>query len=410
MAELLSLPGVKGNYAIGLGWRHEDVVPKAKALKAMAEEKGQWGVVYATSAGAIQAGFCEPIEGAKSPRGIKALAAVIADAHPQPWLGTFDLGNGLHWLLAVRDSNEVIPDGDVVGTLEAIQHAREKHLPLGDWNEVAGTLSDLADIARATRRQPALRDLKGSSWVLWAGVALGTAAILAAGGAWYFHQLQVEAERQAQLAAARARAAAVRQRQQVVVLPWTLLPAPSSVLTACEHAWNEQPLALSGSVLVSWTCSVSAEGTAVNVAWKRYGGTASEMPGAMTTPDSSSEQRAYPKPDMGLPALATTDKPAETAAWDMAQAYSVPLVLVAAKAPAVLPGSDGASQPVPAWLSKTATFEQPAPPWLTIDAQALDLVPGLRVTEVTFNVDKNMWSSTGSLYSLPVAPAAADKA
>ncbi len=242
MAELLSLPGVKGTYAIGLGWRHEDAIPKAKALKAMAEEKGRWGVVYKTSADAIQAGFCDPIEGAKSPRGIKALAAVVADAHPQPWLGTYDLGNGLHWLLAVRDGNEVIPDGDVVGTLEAIHQAREKHLPLGDWKEVAGTLSDLADIARATRKQPALRDLNGQSWVLWGGVAAGTAAILAAGGAWYWHQLQVEAERQAQLAAARAREAAMRQRQQVVVLPWTLLPAPSAVLSACDVRGTSSPL------------------------------------------------------------------------------------------------------------------------------------------------------------------------
>ncbi len=126
----------------------------------------------------------------------------------------------------------------------------------------------------------------------------------------------------------------------------------------------------------------------------------------MTTPDSSMEQRSYPKPDMGLPALATTDRPAEAAAWDMAQAYSVPLKLEAAKAPVVLPGSESTTQPAPAWLSKTATFLQPAPPWLTVDANALDLVPGLRVTEVTFTVDKNEWLTSGSLYSLPVASAA----
>ncbi|KAF7963340.1 hypothetical protein AWV80_10440 [Cupriavidus sp. UYMU48A] len=397
---------MKGTYAIGLGWRHEDTIPKAKALKAMAEEKGRWGVVYKTSADAIQAGFCDPIEGVKTPRGIKVLAAVVADAHPQPWLGTFDLGNGLHWLLAVRDGNEVIPDGDVVGTLEAIQLAREKHLPLGDWNQVAGTLSDLADIARASRNQPSLRELTGQSWVLWGGIAAGTAVILAAGGAWYWHQLQVEADRQAQLAAARAREAAMRQRQQVIVLPWTLLPAPSAVLSACERAWNEQSLARSGSAVASWTCSVSAEGTAITVVWKRYGGTASEMPGAMTTPDSSMEQRSYPKPEMGLPALATADRPAEAAAWDLAQAYSVPLKLEAAKAPVALPGSESTTQPAPAWQSKTATFVQPAPPWLTVDAHALDLVPGLRVTEVTFTMDKNEWLTSGSLYSLPVASAA----
>lgn len=406
MAELLSLPGVKGTYAIGLGWRHEDAIPKAKALKAMAEEKGRWGVVYKTSADAIQAGFCDPIEGAKSPRGIKALAAVVADAHPQPWLGTFDLGNGLHWLLAVRDGNEVIPDGDVVGTLEAIQLAREKHLPLGDWNQVAGTLSDLADIARASRNQPTLRELTGHSWVLWGGVAAGTAAFFVAVGAWYWHQMQVEAERQAQLAAARAREVAMRQRQQVVVLPWTLLPAPSVVLSTCERAWNEQPLARSGSALASWTCSVSAEGTAITVAWKRYGGTVSGMPGAMITPDSSMEQHSYPKSDMGLPALATTERPAETAVWDMAQAYNVPLKLEAAKAAVVLPGSDGGGKPPPAWQAKTASFLQPAPPWLTVNAQALDVVPGLRVTEVTFTADKNEWFTSGSLYSLPVASAA----
>ncbi|RWA55693.1 hypothetical protein AU476_06160 [Cupriavidus sp. UYMSc13B] len=406
MAQLLSLPGVKGTYAVGLAWRHEDAIPKAKALRELAAERGQWGIVYTTSAGAVQAGFCDPIDGVQSPRGVKALAAVVADAHPQPWMGIFDLGNDLYWLLAVRDGNEVIPDGDLVGTLEQVHSARDRHLPLGDWNERAGALDDLASIANVTAKQPVLRDLKGQPWALWGGLAGGLAAILAVGAVWYWHTQQVEAERQARLAAARAREAALRQRQQVVVLPWTLLPAASSALAACEQAWKDQALGRTGWILSSWKCAVSSDGASIVVNWTRKGGTAAEAPGTATNRDSALTQHALPKPDMGQPALATTERPAEIAAWTMAQTYAVPLQLMEEPGPKPIPGSsDGNPPPPPSWVAKTAIFDMVAPPWRVVDAQGLDMVPGLRLTEVTFNAATMVWSTAGKLYALPLAPA-----
>lgn len=61
---------------------------------------------------------------------IYSLAALLADSHKVPWAGAFDLGDGLWWYIAVRDNYGLMPDGDVVGTFEDIQQARQttRHL------------------------------------------------------------------------------------------------------------------------------------------------------------------------------------------------------------------------------------------------------------------------------------------
>lgn len=53
MAEFLTLPGVKGNFAVGLSWRHEDAAPKQKELRLLAENYGSWVTVFTAGGGGI---------------------------------------------------------------------------------------------------------------------------------------------------------------------------------------------------------------------------------------------------------------------------------------------------------------------------------------------------------------------
>ncbi|MCL6470639.1 MAG: type 4b pilus protein PilO2, partial [Ralstonia sp.] len=63
MAQVLNLPGIKGTYAVGLTWRHEDARPSRAALRKKARDlQARWSVVHQTRTGHVQAGFCAGLE------------------------------------------------------------------------------------------------------------------------------------------------------------------------------------------------------------------------------------------------------------------------------------------------------------------------------------------------------------
>ena len=53
-----------------------------------------------------------------------SLAAIVASTHKQPWEGVFKIADNLWWYIAVRNDHSILPEGDIVGTMEQITAAR----------------------------------------------------------------------------------------------------------------------------------------------------------------------------------------------------------------------------------------------------------------------------------------------
>lgn len=406
MATVLKLDGVKGDFVVGLSWRHEDALPKAKALRDLAAEKGRWGVVRETSAGAFQAGFCAPVEGVRNAARLRALAAVVADHMQQPWRGVYDIGDGLFWYIAVRDGQGILPDGDCVGTMAEVEEWHERDLAYGGWSEVEGTLADLAEILRGGVRAPALHDLQRRTWVVPLVAAAGVAVLGGAGGmAWRWHEQQLEQQRQAALARERAIQAALlaKRSAQARVLPWTRQPNPSQALDACKSAWSVQPLAVAGWMLSEWTCQVQGlAGVAVQATWQRSGGLAANAPGILgADAQRSSSTASVPARFVPSSPRALLGPAAQRAAWTLAERNGLALQLQPPPAPRPpLPGAratKGAQLPDP-WTAQPLVVSSGAPFWSGLGG-GFDAVPGLRIAEVSWSAP-GPWKVTGTLYAL----------
>lgn len=408
MAELITLPGVKGTFAAGLSWRHEDKIPRAAELRALSMEKGRWGLVRKTIAGSVQVGFCEPIMGASSPSKVKALATIIADQRPQPWMGLYKLGEDRYWYIAVRDGQEVIPEGDQIGKLDDLLRVREQHLTLGDWEEAEGTLDDLAEMALATPKHLVLRDLQRRPWV---NIAVASSVLLvvgaAAAGAWLYHENQVEKAREAELKRQRAIAAALHARDtaQAHILPWTQTAMPSSVFDACRDAWNEQPLAHDGWMLATWECRAQPRGIDIHRGWARAGGLAANAPGQLSSDARRSAEDEQRVVQFGAPSPRAALQPAaRSALWTIAQRYGLDLTIDPAAPPKPkLPGENGSQPPPDPWQRISASIAERMPPWMGL-GPAFDGVPGLRVEALAWNAASHRWALSMALYVLDRLP------
>lgn len=419
MAEILELPGVKARYVLGMSWRHEDAPPKAKAMRAMAVERGYWGVVYTTSADAVQAGFCIPVKGVSASAKLRPLAAVVGGALPPPWNGLYDLGDGRYWFIAVRDGQQVIPDGDQVGTLDEMEALRNAHRESGVWNEVDGGLQDLVDIVSSTAKQPTIRNYGPAQMPGWLPVAgaIGVATLLIGGGVtWYLHAKQLEAERIAREQAAALAAQAAKEaadRAKHAVLPWSVLPLASEALGACAREWDRQSLAKDGWVISGWECAVQEANIAITASWISNGGLASAAPGVLgPTGRTSSESRDVPQDWSTLSSFAETEDHAKVAAWSVAKRYGIDLNLEKPPAAPTPPGKE--APPPPPWSQISAPFAAVAPPWLAFDGSDIETIPGYRVTSIGYKAGPSGpiggWEMRGALYSVnPAAAAVAGK-
>jgi hypothetical protein len=416
MATTLSLPGISGLYALGLKWRHEDFVPKAGALRARSLEEGRWGLVRKTSAGAVQAAFCEPIEGIARPQSVKALAGLVADSRPQPWMGIYDLGDGRHWYIAVRDSQEVLPDGDFVGTLSEVMSVRDRHFDeKADWKEdFDGKIEDLIEVVMSTPQQPHLRDLQSRPWLV---PSIAAGAFLAAGvigaACLLVHQRGEAEKRRVALARAREVQAALKARLDgTTKFPWMRQPTSSLFLDACRRAWDPQSLSAKGWVLSSWQCAVTSGGLSIEKTWDRGGASAADAPGELSADGQRSLQDdRVPVNFAESSALAAMEQPARRAVWALAQNNGLGLKL-ADERPATrsLPGAASAepSKAVPEpWTTFAATFVSSAPLWTygahhgqQVAAEQFDAVPGMRIEGVRWESKSGLWTNTGHLYVL----------
>jgi hypothetical protein len=409
MAQVLTFPGVRGAFAVGLSWQHEEHLPKASALRKSARQLGanvRWGVAFKNANGTFQSALCEPIAGVKLSR-VKPLGAIVASAHSQPWTGLYHLGGDQYWYIAVRQAQAIVAGGDQVGTLAELASVRAHHQSLGGWTEIEGTLDDLAGLARQASNVPALRDVQTGSWRT--AVLAATAIALVAGtafGGWYLYDQQQEAERQAALArqraAASARQAAAAAQQRVK--PWMREPTPAMFFEACRAAWHDQSLAKPGWPLVSWHCkprlgSVPDRDTiAVETSWSRDGGLAADAPGALSADGQSANDSREISNPFGPPS--NVDVLPLTAArkdiWMLAHAHGLSLRLSDPPPPPAQP--DKNAPPPDPWIAVGANLTLAAPPWLDL-AVAFERVPGLRITDLGYDARAQQWTANGTLYT-----------
>lgn len=403
MAEVLRLPGVKQAYVVGLFWRHEGAVPSAKVLRARSLGYGnaRWGAVLKLENGTTHVGFCEPINGVKWPSRVTPLAAIVAPVHPQPWMGCYQIGDDRYWYIAVRNGQEVVPEGDQVLTREELDRVRERHQAYGEWNLVEGTLQDLAEIARATSsRHAGLRDVRSTSRLML-GRGVAAFVVIAVGvGAWRWHVNQVEARRISQHAAQVA--AFSRRIAQVADSPWVSQPRPSDLFTACASAWHAQSLATAGWTLASWNCKLQAYELSINTVWSRDGGIAADAPGVLAKDaQHANASRSIPVSFATHLSNIIPEADAKRAAWSLAQAYGLTLTLETAVMPAPLLSAAG-SERAPrsdSWIKAPISFNLVSAPWLDF-GKSFDAVPGLRVTNIGFDVAAQQWTTSGTLYAL----------
>ena len=347
VARVIQLPGDKRRLVVGMRWRHEDRAPAAKALRAAAKERGRWVCRRRTSMGSHQTGFAS-LELGRKAVAMQSLGALVADAKPEPWLGIFDLGDGLYWYIAVRDNQEILPDGDVIGNRDDIEDARARHASFGGWEYVDGDAGTVLSLISGSKRSFPVVDSEARPWL---APAVGGASLLLVSAAgltlWHRHEQAVAQQRQEALARQQALRAAMAARvpKAAVILPWTQLASAADFLQTCGRAFDATPLAQDGWVLSAWDCLQAPGGqTTVDRTWRRVGGTDLRTPAGLLSADGNTVRTSLPlaRPlPPGAGAILASD-PAERAVRGMAQTLGLPLSLTSSAShqlAAVLPGA-----------------------------------------------------------------------
>ncbi|MBU9360515.1 type 4b pilus protein PilO2 [Burkholderia multivorans] len=407
--QTVTLPEVRKPFVIGLVWRYEERAPSSNVLRRLAEHDGAWGVVRKSIHGVVQIGQGAPIPGRK-PSEFRSLAATVADAHPQPWVGRYALGDGREWLIAVHEERGILPNGDFVGTSEQIDELMEQFGGESEWTQVSGTLDELVDLVRGARKTPPLRDFTASIWRRWTLPALGAAVAGAIGiTAVLVHQHNAELEEQAR--SARIKAFRLQQeakaRAAKLAFPWAREASADAALNACGAAWESQDFARNGWMLSKWNCATFNGETRIEKTWRRAGGVASDAPGRL---DDDGEHSVESTDGLKLPAssagAALPAEEARRAVWTFAQRLGLTLTWEAPITPQ-LPGATAASPEPQPWSTSGVTFDSVAPPWLL--GASFDDVPGLRVRALSLDLQTQTWKVKAVVFTAANAIASTRK-
>jgi hypothetical protein len=410
-SEIVSISGKK--WLLGMRWRSYESAPDRADIESDAEVMDADWIARRVGEEAIQVGYCSAF-GSGWPRGIYSLAALLADSHKVPWAGAFDLGNGLYWYISVRDNYQMMPDGDVVGTLEDIQTVRTEHASLEDFNHVEGTLEQLEElIDRAKAKKTALESLTSSRVSPPMMIAVACAlAVLVGGYFGYSHYQNVqEQKRQALMRQEIMKNALAAQQAAAPDLQRILRSKPDSDvwLAACRSAVYRQPLWVNGWQLKGFNCSADS----LTTTWKRgpEATIAYTPPGAVASADGDSATVRTPLPfpaDVHGSDDAASLREAEThlILWAQQHAIRINLSATAVSPPPKTNMSKGEAalglQPPTPIPQATVSFSVPAAPFALSFAE----VPGFRFTEVSLDDvtgadSSKLWKISGVVYGRP---------
>lgn len=378
MASIIEINGRK--WLAGMAWCSFEDIPNKDEIKEDAGRlKSDW---YSVRVGqsVIQAGFSSPIEGIKRPNKIYSLAAMLADAKEQPWLGIFKIGEGLWWYIAVRDGHAILPDGDIVGGEEEIREAQDRHSGYTDWKYVEGDLSFLSELidgidAKAT---PIKSLSAGINLVPLISITLTIAAI--GGGYYWWHQKQLVEAQEKAAAMERIRSQMAINTAQSKIAPSPLLtsPEPKEWLTACAKIIKRVPISQ-----YSWEMSeLSCGQSAVNVTWiRKEGATVMQKPTGDLSDDGEKISQSIPleisqvgKDD----GVKLRDSQLAMRAWAQSANIQLGMTATAAQAAPPLPGAKPEDIPPPPTPQVSVRLEMPISPF-NIDFSS---VHGLRLNSL----------------------------
>ena len=402
----------KKRWLAGMTWSSFEDAPSKDELREDAQRLSSTWASVRISEAAVQAGFCAPPEGVKTPAGLFSLAAMLADSREQPWLGIFKISEGLWWYVAVRDGQAILPDGDVCGGEAEILAARERHSGYSDWNYIEGDVHLLEEFIKGIDAKPtrvrALYSTPSATVIPLVISALVASAV--GGGYWAWEANRAERMRASELAKERMRLAAV-QRPVSAPSPLLTLPIPSVWIERCRDSLFALPLSKDGWVLDKSAC----DSTAVSASWRRGdGATVASRPEGLLSSDGESVAQTVSLPPLALLApkasLEAREVPLELAAakvifrgWAQAADFTLALDDTAAAANAVsaanLPGAGAVDS------SQTNPTAVPIPPpqvGFILDipispfGMNLSSIPGLRLTHVKSTTTG--WRVEGVLY------------
>jgi len=378
-------------WAMGLTWRSYGDRPTTAELREDAEDLKADLAAVRISPQVQQAGFIASDPGQKRPKNVYALAAAVADAREQPWLGIFRVGANTWWYIAVREGQAVLPDGDVVGDEEAIMAARANHESYADWTYVRGDLGDIRALideqGKSLRRVP-LKSLSPTSLFLpVAGVA---AALLVIGGGIYWWQ-SYEAEQAQQRAAKMMAERELLSQQQAQISPLVQSPVPSEWLAECVDTLEGQPISVAAWTMKGLACNANS----AIITWQREdGATVAARPSGAVDNTGNTIIQMISLPD--LPSGA--DNAAGLTASNLAllqllQPLGIHPTISPPVQPQPLPGAAAAPAPAKVTPEETVSMTTSIQP----TKLPFDQVPGLRLDALSINDDGD-WIISGELY------------
>ena len=407
MADVITLG--RWRAVMGMRWVVHERMPGWAPVRDLARDLGQWAV-RRRGESIIQTGYCAPIPGER-PQKLVSLAALVADARPEPWMRVFDLGNDKWWFVAVRDNNGILPEGDVVGTYEEVQEARARIESLGSsWpqdilTQADGTLEDLEALA-LQGRAAYLQDAAVRSWLRPALLGAAVAGLSVAGLlVWQAHEADRRAARQAAIAMARLAAARAVRAGMLFLPPWRQEASVGAFARACAAAWNALPIEQDGWIPRKITCREGPwkdailavpkvrslkEKVVVSVVWrtaKKTGASPLQAPPGQLLAGGRIIRHIrtlrLPLTESGLEAAAT----ARRLAYSRLRASGFSVHFARAAPHSGLPGAH-ARAPGPRaahpWTSRSLTVSW-CGPWMSGFGAVLGAVSGLRVRSLTIS-------------------------
>jgi Pilin accessory protein (PilO) len=375
---------------MGLTWRAYVNQPKLEELQHEAEalklETG-WAAVRGNQ---CEAGFMSAAENEKRPRGIYSLAAAVAGAHREPWLGVYEVAPKKWWLIGIQEGRSILPNGDLIGTYEEVMAVRKGLEGLHDWEYIKGDLGHITQFIQDQGRKISLvpvRSLEPVSPLVPLGTIAGAGMVLGmAGLLWHDHQLVQQHNRARAFAAEQAKILA----EERAISPLRRTPAPEEWLSACADSINPLPLAQGGWALSGVSCS-STYATAV---WARLdGATVATRPAGVLddTGNTVNQNIPFPRLQPG-PDNARGLDASKVALFTLLQPLGVSVTFSKAGLTGQLPGAAPPPLKVQA-TEQPVSFTMPVPPF----ALPLDKIPGLRVTAATVSQD-GTWTVSGEIY------------
>lgn len=430
MAILIQLPGDKRTFVAGMYWRHEDRFPNRKALLEGTRNRDYWVATRRTRAGSIQSGFCEPLEETGRPgkplkKAVYSLAGAVAEMMEDPWLGIFDLGDGLYWYIAVRDNHEILPDGDVIGDFDTVNQARQGHAAYGDWKSLPDdNIKSLGEILKKFKKPPRIRDLRRKPWVpvVFYGGATALVVGSALGGLVYYHhyEAQVAAEKRMVLMRRMAVIRAMDAKKAAANVPWRTTAMPSHFISTCLNAVSAVRFSENGWILQNVSCQSGVSGAwTASANWLRGPGST-----ALNHPDGQLTKKgnAVVGDPVGAGHLVTphdsgiwTENAASTRLYGVTQLLGIVLHLdvippaPASHLPVASANKDKKRKLQKPWKEIHVALKVPLAE-TTEASKMLDTTPGLRIQKINIpviqatgkkgaeNLDMNTVNMVGDLY------------